>query len=96
MILQATHSHLYPGHRGKVCGTERVSDIAMDVDCLVEFSDGSAAAARISKSASGWHLRTGAYRTAAGTDIARKRWDIEFDETAGGLEFRITRKSASG
>ena len=92
MILQASHSHLYPGHRGRVSGLTRVSEIKAGNQCLVEFSEGSAVPARLSKCENGWHLDTGAYRTAAGTDIAEKRWLVALTEEAGEVEFRILRK----
>jgi hypothetical protein len=63
MILEATHTHLYPGHRGEVSGLGQIADLQTRRDCLVEFSDGSATAARISESGDGWQLRTNAYRT---------------------------------
>ena len=89
MILQATHTHLYPGHRGTVSGLECVADLRAQTDCLVEFSDGSAAAASINGSGRDWYIRTGAYRTAAGTEIAEKRWRIRFDESGGEIGFHI-------
>ena len=92
MILQATHTHLYPGHRGKISGLAQIADIQAGGDCLVEFSDGSAAAARISRSENGWQLDTEAYRTAAGTDIAAKRWLVCVEEDDGRAEFRVLKK----
>ncbi len=98
MILHATHTHLYPGHRGKISGLARIADLQAGADCLVEFSDGTAASAILSGSADGWLLDTGAYRTAAGTDIAQKRWLIRLAEVDGSVEFRIvkTRPVADG
>ena len=93
MILEATHTHLYPGHRGKISGLAQIADLQSERDCLVEFSDGSAAAARISKAKDVWLLRTNAYRTAAGTDIAAKRWLVRLDEDGGRVEFRILGKA---
>ena len=89
MILQATHTHLYPGYRGKVAGLAQVSDLQAGGDCLVEFADGSVAPARISESKDGWQLRTDAYRTAAGTDIAEKCWLVYLAEDGDHVEFRI-------
>lgn len=93
MILEAAHSHLYPGHRGKISGIARIADIPAGVDCLVEFTDGSAAAARILHSGDGWQLATEAYRTAAGTDIAEKVWRIRLEEENGRAIFRVLGKA---
>ncbi len=93
MILEATHTHLYPGHRGKISGAARIADIPAGGDCLVEFTDGSAAAARISRSGDGWQLDTEAYRTAAGTDIVEKAWRIRFEENDDRVTFRILGKA---
>ena len=92
MILEATHTHLYPGQSGRVSGPSQVSEIKAGSDCLVEFSDGSVAPARISKSEKGWLLDTVAYYTAAGTRIAQKRWLVLLAETGGRVEFRILKK----
>jgi len=94
MILEATHTHLYPGHRGKVSGPTQVPDLQAGGDCLVEFSDGSVTPARISESEDGWQLRTDAYRTAAGTDIAEKCWRVVLGEVGDHVEFRILKKVA--
>ena len=94
MILEATHTHLYPGHRGKVAGPAQVSDLQAGGDCLVEFSDGSVTPAGISESEAGWQLRTDAYRTAAGTDIAEKCWLVYLGEVGDHVEFRILKNVA--
>ena len=93
MILQASHTHLYPGHRGKVSGAAQIADLPEDRNCVVEFSDGSAAAARLSRSGNAWQLDTKPYRTAAGTDIAAKCWRISLHERHGRIEFRILEKA---
>ena len=89
MILEASHTHLYPGHRGKVSGLAQIADLQVGGDCLVEFSDGSATTARISKTGSDWLLDTDAYRTAAGTDIAQKRWSVCLEQEGSQVKFRI-------
>jgi len=89
MILQATHTHLYPGHRGKISGVVRIADIATGRDCVVEFSDGSAAAAVITQAARDWRLRVDAYRTAAGTAIPARHWVLRLDADGNALNFRI-------
>lgn len=93
MILEATHTHLYPGHRGKVSGLAKIADLRTRHDCLVEFSDGSATDARISRSGDGWQLYTNAYRTAAGTDIAEKRWLVHLNEDGDRVGFHILEKA---
>lgn len=93
MILRATHTHLYPGHRGTISGLEQLAGLRPNGECVVEFSDGSAASARISRSADGWRLRTGAYRTAAGTDIAEKRWLVDLQQDGDRVTFRILKKA---
>ncbi len=93
MILQATHTHLYPGHRGKISGLAQIADMQAGGDCLVEFSDGSVAPARISKSGNDWQLDTDTYRTAAGTDIAQKRWQACLEEDGRQVIFRILKKA---
>jgi hypothetical protein len=93
MIFEATHTHLYPGHRGKVSGLERIADLQSGRDCLVEFADGTAAAAAISKAGNEWRLVTDAYRTAAGTDIAEKQWIVRLLEARDRIEFRVLERS---
>jgi hypothetical protein len=93
MILQATHTHLYPGHRGKIFGPAQPADLQTGRDCLVEFSDGSVASARITRSANGWQLRTNAYRTAAGTEIVAKLWIISLEKGDDHVKFHILNKA---
>jgi len=92
MILHATHTHLYPGHQGKISGLALIADMPAGDDCLVEFSDGTAASARIARSEKGWLLYTDAYRTAAGTDIAKKVWLVGLAKNGNHPEFRIINK----
>ena len=92
MILQATHTHLYSGHRGKISGLSQIADLQRGGDCLVEFSDGSAAPARISKNDDAWQLDTNAYRTGAGTEITKKRWRLDLEEDGRQVIFRILEK----
>lgn len=93
MMLEATHTHLYPGLTGKISGLLRLADMHAGKDCLVEFSDGSVIPARISGSENSWQLYTNAYRTAAGTDIPAKIWQVRLEEEGGHLGFRILRKA---
>lgn len=93
MILEATHTHLYPGHRGKISSLSHIADMQADGDCLVEFSDGSVTSARISKTEEGWQLCTDAYRTAAGTNIAEKCWLVYLKQDGGHVGFRILKQA---
>lgn len=93
MILQAPHTHLYPGLRGRVSGVAAIAGTGTRGDCVVEFSDGSAAAASLSRQREAWHLDTGAYRTAAGTDIPAKGWLLRLRQDGAGIEFRIVAKT---
>lgn len=94
MILRATHTHLYPGHRGTISGLDRLAGLRTGDDCTVEFSDGSAVPGTLRKSDDGWHLHASAYRTAAGTDIAEKAWRIRLEEDDDRVTFRIVGKAS--
>ena len=94
MLLQATHTHLYPGHEGGISGISRLTEMQAECDCLVEFSDGSATCARLSRVNNGWQLHTMAYRSAAGTDIAERRWRVRLEEDGGRVRFRILKRAA--
>ena len=89
MILHATHTHIYPGHHGTISGILRIADLSTPAACLVEFADGSAAEATIVAAAKDWRLQVDAYRTAAGTEIPGKQWQLRLDENKGQLKFRI-------
>lgn len=69
--LEATHSHLYPGARGRIVG----GDVA-DGPVTVVFADGGRAAATLS----GDRLRVAAHETAKGTAIAEKTWIITLSD----------------
>ena len=92
-ILEATHTHLYPGNRGKISGISQIAGLKRGLDCLVAFSDGSAASAVLSRTESGWQLYTSAYRTVAGTDIAEKLWFVRLHEDGGEVKFHILSKA---
>lgn len=92
MILHATHTHLYPGHRGTISALDVLSDLPSKRKCLVEFDDGSAANATITGNDGDWRLHTSSYRTAAGTDIPEKDWLVRIEQDAGKFRFRILRK----
>ena len=92
MKLEASHTHLYPGHRGRVDGLGSLTDIGAGCSCLVEFCDGSASTGQLTRSEDGWRRRCGAYRTRAGTSIGDKQWSIDFRDCGDRIEFRITGK----
>ena len=93
MILQSTHTHLYPGQRGRISGLAQIANMPTGGDCLVAFSDGSVACARLSRAEDAWQLDTDAYRTAAGTDIANKRWLVQLQQDGARVKFRILKKA---
>ncbi len=95
MILEVPHTHLYPGLRGEISGLARLGEVRPGSDCMVAFSDGSLATARISDSEVGWLLRTNGYRTAAGTDIEPKCWLIRVAAEGDRVRFRVVRKVAA-
>ena len=96
MILEATHTHLYPGCQGTVSGLAQIADLKTGADCQVVFADGSMAYAGISKSANAWQLFTQAYRTAAGAEITQTRWLIRLQEQGAQVSFRILKKVKGG
>lgn len=63
------HTHLYPGARGQFIGP------AGDGPARVEFSDGTVVLGQLGPGC----LIVPAYRTAAGTAIAAKRWQLAGD-----------------
>ncbi len=89
IFLEATHTHLYPGHRGEIRDLDRIAGLSREMDCLVEFSDGQVTVARLSIQNGDWQLDANAYKTAAGTAIAGKRWRISMEESDGPVRFRV-------
>ena len=80
LVLRATHTHLYPGAGGSIAPEPplRWSATALDLPCVVEFSDGRAAPATLEGfDADGARLSVAAYRTLAGTEVAAGRWLLE-------------------
>lgn len=74
--LEAGHTHLYPGARGRI-----LSGAPEDGPATMRFADGEAARGELTRDI----LRLGPHRTAAGTRIAAKAWRITFE----GERFRI-------
>ena len=80
--LEAAHSHLYPGARGRV----RAGDPAAAGPVTVTFADASRALGALA----GGRLALASYRTAAGTAVAPRGWQLRFAEDPEGATFRVT------
>ena len=97
VVLEAEHSHLYPGHEGWL---ECEAPLPVSTEGLpgrIAFADGVMAGGTLKGSDGRWELEVDPYTTAAGTDIAAKRWQIAFRQVAGNrTRFRIERKLFSG
>lgn len=78
--LETTHSHLYPGARGRI-----VAGAVSDGPVTLIFADGACAAATLT----GGRLHVAAHETAKGTVIVAKNWAIAFD----GTDFRIAARA---
>ena len=76
--LDAFHTHLYPGARGRITAPA-------DGPAQVRFSDGTRVPARLA----GDLLTLAAHRTAAGTKIPERRWRIATE----GDGFRVTARA---
>ena len=81
IILEAPATHLYPGLEGAMVPDAEATLNglhAAPADCVVEFSDGSVAHARLEPAAPGRHrLDVQGYTTARGTEIPPKQWPLE-------------------
>jgi hypothetical protein len=90
--LEAVHTHLYPGLRGSLYGA--LPGAATAATCEVAFSDGSVAlGSLVMESGDEGVLETGPYTTAAGTEIAAKKWRLDITEAVKGPRpFRIRAK----
>ena len=93
LVLEAGHTHLYPGHEG-VVADGGLLPAASPIHARILFADGSVALAALTpERGSDWSLSVDPYRTAAGTGIAAKRWAVSFTkERAVGMRFRIRKK----
>lgn len=90
--LDAAHSHLYPGARGRLSGS--LPDDGKNAPCQVVFSDGAMTLGALAMESDGAAvLETGPYTTAAGTGIPAKRWRLEIGaHTDGPRPFRVRDK----
>ena len=89
MILHANHTHLFPGCRGSVSAAPCPDDWPPELTGVLEFSDGAATGARLSKAGEYWLLQSDAYLTAAGTRIEHKRWRVELTLDGQQTQFRV-------
>ena len=96
VVLEAGHSHLYPGIEG-VVAEGALSPAAAPVPARILFADGAVASAVLEQDGDGgWVLSVDPYRTVRGTAIAAKRWAVAFtgDEPAT-IRFRIRKRLAA-
>lgn len=78
--LETTHSHLYPGARGRVLSGAAYGPVT------VSFADGI----RVSGTLEGDRLTVTAHRTAKGAAIPEKTWTIRIEGDAFRIFGRIT------
>lgn len=71
MELTASNTHLYPGSRLKAVG----QTLQAEGDVTILYSDGATASAKLK----GQTLTVEPYKTAAGTKIAQKQWQLRDD-----------------
>lgn len=98
IVLEAGHTHFYPGHEGWVEGEEPSAPPgAAGLPSRILFAGGAIAGGSLSREDGGsWVLEVDPYTTAAGTTIAARRWQIAFRRAEGGrARFRIERKLAA-
>ncbi|MFC2970115.1 hypothetical protein [Acidimangrovimonas pyrenivorans] len=86
--LECSHSHLYPGARGRVLAGAPGDGRATDGPVTLAFADGGRAQGTLS----GDRLSLRPHLTAAGTRVAARAWRIAFEPGAPG--FRITARLA--
>ena len=85
--LRAPHTHLYPGLRLRLAPERAFTQTGhaeRGVDVAIEFSDGTAARARLEPDGAGWTLAVAAHRTAAGTRIPARRWRLSAEHDGAG------------
>ena len=91
LLLEARHTHLYPGLRGTVFGRLASPTGGEASTCQIAFSDGSMALGRLEDGGeSDCILETDPYTTAAGTEVPAKKWRIALNHGDGGAgRFRV-------
>lgn len=81
LVLEAGHSHLYPGSGGFLRGSGPAASGGV---CRIDFADGSVAFGSLKPGGGeAWELAVDPYATRAGTRIPAKRWRIGLDRDAG-------------
>lgn len=95
IVLEASHTHLYPGHEGKVAGVGTVPAMPAGATCRIDFADGSVALGSLThERGDDWTLEVSPYTTAAGTPMPAKRWRLGLRQEEDRVAFRIRRKLA--
>jgi hypothetical protein len=92
IALDARHSHLFPGmvfsaplEAGALGRLDALDALDSTIPALVRFGDGAQATGSIERVSTGrWALKLGPYRTAAGTEMAARNWDIVSRPSAEG------------
>lgn len=88
--IEVAATHLYPGASAVLRGDHPA---AGERDCIVTFSDMVWTTGRIAfVSGEAARLEVQAYRTAAGTDVASKAWDVAVARTSDGIALRVRRR----
>lgn len=73
----AADTHLYPGARLRCLETPSAAVLRAGDRMLIEFSDGCLASARIGRvAAAGATVTVESYRTARGTSVAARSWEV--------------------
>lgn len=92
-VLEAEHTHFYPGHEGWLEAGSAVETHSNSVPCKILFADGVVTSGDLSLCGSSGALGVDAYTTAAGSDISAKRWQLRIRRADDGrIRFRIQKK----
>ena len=95
LLLEATHTHFYPGHKGVISGSAPRPSGAGPIQTRVKFSDGVTIEAILTSTDRDgiWLLEVSPYTTAAKSRIPGKTWEVQ-TWSAGQAQtaFRIIRK----
>jgi hypothetical protein len=97
IVLEAEHTHFYPGHEGRVVGDAPAESMGGGgLSSRIVFADGVVTGGTLKNVGGSWELEIPPYTTAAGTDVAAKRWQVTFRREADGrARFRIASKLAN-
>lgn len=95
LVLHASHTHLFRGARlrapGEPADPGHAAPFSTTTDVRVVFSDYADAGAVLADTGTApeWILGIEAYRTAAGTEIPARAWELELLPSGGVLEFKV-------